>query len=132
MLYLGADDEVAEFNKFGFSFDEEDKFNKLDVKKGPDRFRMGYYEVCLEDFNYRSLWDLAELLDEHDYRLVDAEASGLTYYSPDSRVEVYLDEVSNAQDEICKIMILRGELTEGELPGAEREVRALFYELMPE
>ena len=128
MSYIATDKKVAELG-FSFSFDEDDKFSKVDIKKGPDRFRMGYHEVCLEGYHYRSLWDLPESLEEHDYRLVDAEATGLTYYSPDGKTEVYLDEVSNVRDGICRIMILRGELTEGELPETEEEIRTLFYDL---
>jgi hypothetical protein len=128
MSYIATDEKVAEFG-FSFSFDEDDKFNKVDTKKGPDRFRMGYHEICLEGYNYRSLWDLTESLEEHDYRLVDAEATGLTYYSPDGKTEVYLDELLDAPDEACRVMILRGELMQDELPGAEQEVRALFYGL---
>ena len=128
MSYIGAEEEVAEFG-FGFSFNEEDKFKKVDVKKDQDRFRMGYHEICLEGFDYQSLWDLAESLEERDYRLVDAEATGLTYYSPDGKTEVYLDEVLDAPDDVCRVMILRGELMEDELSGAEQEVKALFYGL---
>ncbi len=128
MSYIGADKEVAEFG-FGFSFKQEDKYKKVDVKRGQDRFRMGYQEVCLEGFNYRSLWDLAESLEEHGYHLVDAEATGLTYYSRDGKTEVYIDEVLDAEDEVCRIKILRGELMEDELPEAEQKVKALFYGL---
>jgi len=129
MSYIATTEEVTEFGKFSFSFDEEDNFNEVDVKRGPDRFRMGYQEVCLKGHNVRSMWDLAESLEEHGYRLVDAEATGLTYYSPDGKTEVYLDEVLNAEDEVRRVMILRGELTEGVLPRVEGEVRALFYGL---
>ena len=133
MAYIVADEEVAEVEfGFGLSLKDEDKFKKVDVKKGPDRWRMGYQEVCLEGHNYRPLWDLAESLEENGYRLVDAEETGLTYYSPDGKTEVYLDEVLNAEDEVCRVMILRGELTEDELPVVEGEIRALFYEMTPE
>ena len=128
MLYTGVDEILAEFG-FGFSFDDEGEFKKVDVKKDRDRFKMGYYEVCLEGFDYHSLWDLAESFEELDYRLVDAEATGLTYYSPDGKTEVYLDEVLDTEDEVCRIRILRGELMEDELPGVEGEIRALFYEM---
>ena len=128
MSYIATDEKLVEFG-FSFSFDEDDKFEKIDIKKGPDRFRTGYHEVCLEGYNYRSLWDLAESLEEHDYRLVDVEATGLTYYSPDGKTEVYLDEVSNVRDKICRIMILRGKLMEDEFPEADQKVKALFYDL---
>ena len=49
MAYIVADEEVAEFEfGFGLSLKDEDKIEKVDVKKGPDRWRMGYQEVCLE------------------------------------------------------------------------------------
>jgi len=59
MLYIATTEEVTGFGKFSFSFDEEHNFNEVDVKKGPDRFRMGYQEVCLKGHNVRSMWDLA-------------------------------------------------------------------------
>lgn len=126
MSYIATTEEVTEFGKFSFSFDEEDNFNELDVKKGPDRFRMGYQEVCLKGHNAHSIWDLAESLEGKGYRLVDAEETGLTYYSSDAKTEIYLDQVLNAGNEMCRIMILRGELTEDELPEVEQKVRALF------
>ncbi len=129
MSYIATTDEVTEFGKFSFSFDEENNFNELDVKKGPDRFRMGYKEVSLNGHNARSMWDLAESLEGKGYRLVDAEETGLTYYSADGKTEIYLDEELNAGNEMCKIMILRGELTENRLPDAEDELKTLFYEL---
>ena len=129
MSYIATTDEVTEFGKFSFSFDEEDNFNKVDVKKGPDRFRMGYQEVCLKGHNAHSMWDLAESLEGKGYRLVDAEETGLTYYSLDRKTEIYLDEVLNAGNEMSKIMILRGELTEDKLPDVEDELKTLFYEL---
>jgi len=129
MSYKATTEEVTEFGKFSFSFDEEENFNDVHVKRGPDRFRMGYQEVCLRGHNVRSMWDLAESLEGKGYRLVDAEETGLTYYSPDGKTEIYLDEVLNAGDEMCRIMILRGELTEDKLPDAEDELKTLFYEL---
>lgn len=129
MSYIATSEEVTEFGKFSFSFDEEDNFDKIDVKKGPDRFRMGYQEVCLKGYNVHSIWDLAESLEGKGYRLVDAEETGLTYYSPDGKTEIYLDEELDAGDEKCRIMILRGELTENKLPDTEDELKALFYEL---
>jgi hypothetical protein len=129
MSYIATTEEVTEFGKFSFSFDEEDTFNEVDVKRGPDRFRMGYQEVCLKGHNFRSMWDLAESLEGKGYRLVDAEETGLTYYSPDGKTEIYLDEVLNAGNEMCRIMILRGELIEDKLPDAEDELKTLFYEL---
>ncbi len=129
MSYLATTEEVTELGKFSFSFDEEDNFNEVDVKKGPDRFRMGYQEVCLKGHNARSMWDLAESLEGKGYRLVDAEETGLTYYSPDGKTEIYLDEELNAGNEMCRIMILRGELTEDILSDAEDDLKALFYEL---
>ena len=129
MSYIATDEEAAELNKFSFSFDRADNLNQVDVKMGPDRFRMGYHEVCLKGYNFGTIWELAESLEENSYRLVDAEATGLTYYSPDGKTEVYLDEVSDGSNEMCRIMILRGELTEGKLPMAKQGVRALFYDL---
>ena len=130
MSYVVADEEVAEVEfGFGLRLKDEDKFEKVDVKKGPDRWRMGYQEVCLEGHNYRPLWDLAGPLEKNGYRLVDAEETGLTYYSRDGKTEVYIDEVLNTEDEVCRIRILRGELMEDELPGVEGEIRALFYEM---
>ena len=115
MVYIVADEEVSEL-EFGFGF-------------SPDRWRMGYQEVCLEGHNYRPLWDLAESLEKNGYRLVDAEETGLTYYSSDGKTEVYIDEVLDTEDEMCRIRILRGELTEDELPEVEGEVSALFDEM---
>ena len=129
MSYIATTEEVADFGKFSFSFDEEDNFNELDVKKGPDRFRMDYQEVCLKGHNARSMWNLAESLEDKGYRLVDAEETGLTYYSADGKTEIYLDEEPNVGNEMSRIMILRGELTEDKLPDAEDELKALFYEL---
>jgi len=93
---------------------------------------MGYQEVCLEGHDYRPLWDLAGPLEKNGYKLVDAEETGLTYYSRDGKTEVYIDEVWDTEDEVCSIRILRGELTEDELPGVEGEIRALFYEMTSE
>jgi hypothetical protein len=129
MSYIATTEEVKDFGKFSFSFDEEDNFNEVDVKRGPDRFRMDYQEVSLKGHNFRSMWDLVESLEDKGYRLVDAEETGLTYYSPDGKTEIYLDEVLNSGNEMCRIMILLGGLTEGELPQAEQEVKALFYGL---
>ena len=129
MSYITTTEEITDFGKFSFSFDKEDNSNELDVKKGPDRFRMGYQEVCLGGRNPRSMWDLADSLEGKGYRLVDAEATGLTYYSPDGKTEIYLDSTPKAGDEMCRLMILRGELTEHDLPRAEDELRTLFYEL---
>ena len=86
-------------------------------------------EVCLKGHNFHSMWDLAESLEDKGYRLVDAEETGLTYYLPDVKAEVYMDEVLDAPDDICRVMILRGELMENELPEVEQEVKALFYGL---
>jgi hypothetical protein len=72
---------------------------------------------------------LAESLEENGYRLVDAEAGGLTYYSSDGKTEVYLDEVPNARDSMCRVMMLRGELSEGALPLTEQQLRALYRDL---
>jgi hypothetical protein len=129
MPYIATTEEFTDIDKFSFCFDEEDNFSEVDVKRGPDRFRMGYQEVCLKGYNIRSMWDLAESLEGKGHRLVDAEETGLTYYSPDGKTEIYLDEVLNSGNEMCRIMILLGELTEGELPQAEQEVKALFYGL---
>lgn len=123
MPYVATDQEVEEFNRIRLGLD------RADVKRGPDRFRMGYHEVRLEGYNCRSLYDLAETLEEKGYRLVDAEAGGLTYYSPDGKTEVYLDQVANAREPVCRIMMLRGELTEGALPLIEQQLRALYYDL---
>ena len=123
MPYTATDQEVEEFNKFRLGF------NEVDVKTGPDRFRMGYHEVCLEAFNSRSMYELAESLEDNGFRLVDGEAGGLTYYSPDGKTEIYLDEVPNARDPMCRVMILRGELSEGTLPLTEQQLRALYSEL---
>ena len=129
MSYITSPEEVTNFGKFSFSFDEEDNFNELDVKKGPDRFRMGYQEVCLKGNNVHSIWELAESIECKGYRLVDAEETGLMYYSADGTTEIYLDEKLNAGNEMSRIMILRGELTEDTLPDAEDDLKALFYEL---
>jgi len=129
MSYIASDEQVADSNKFSFRFDEAEDFRQVDVKRGQDRFRQDYHEVCLTGYRHQRPWDLADWLEENSYRLVDAEATGLTYYSPDGKTEVYLDEASNVRNEMCRLMILRGELTEGELPTAEQEVRALFYDL---
>ena len=123
MSYVATDEETAGLKKLRLDFDG------VDVKRGPDRFRMGYHKVCLEGYNSRTLEDLSESLEGKGCRIVDAEAGGLTYYSPDGKIEVYLDEVTNIRNKMCRIMILRGELTEGELPVAEWKVRALFYDL---
>ena len=64
MSYIATTEEVTEFGKFSFGFDEEDNFSELDVKKGPDRFRMGFQEVCLKGHNVRSMWDLANDKDK--------------------------------------------------------------------
>lgn len=129
MSYIAISENVAELGKFSFGFNEEDNFDKIEVKKGPDRFRMGYQEVCLKGHDVRSIWDLAESLEGKGYRLVDAEETGLTYYSADGKTEIYLDEELNAGNQMCRIMILRGELTEDKLPDAEDELKTLFYEL---
>jgi len=129
MSYIATTEGVTDFCKFSFSFNEEDNFNEVDVKRGPDRFRMGYQEVCLKGHNIRSMWDLAESLEGKGYRLVDAEETGLTYYSPDGKTEIYLDEVLDVGNEMCRIMLLRGELTEDKLPDAENELKTLLYEL---
>ena len=56
MSYVVADEEVAELEfGFGLSLNDEDKFEKVDVRRGSDRWRMGYQEVCLEGHNYRPL-----------------------------------------------------------------------------
>ena len=129
MSYITTTEEITDFGKFSFSFDKEDNSNELDVKKGPDRFRLGYQEVCLKGYNVRSMWDLAESLEEKGYTLVDAEETGLTYYSVDGKTEIYLDEKQNTGNEMCRIMILRGELTEDKLQDTEDELTTLFYEL---
>ena len=129
MPYIATSEKVSDFGKFSFSFDEEDNFNKLDVKRGPDRFRMGYQEVCLKGHHAHSMWDMAESLEDKGYRLVDAEENGLTYYSADGKTEIYLDEELNAGNEMSRVMILRGELTEDKLPDTEDELKNLFYEL---
>lgn len=123
MPYVATDQKVEELNKFRLGL------TPVDVKRGSDRFRMGYHEVCLEGYNSRSLWDLAESLEENGYRLVDAEAGGLTYYSPDGKTEIYLDEVANAGDPMCRVMMLRGELSEGALPLIEQQLKALYHDL---
>jgi hypothetical protein len=129
MSYIATGEEVTELGKFGFSLDEDESFSQVDVKTGADRFRMGYQEVCLRGQNPGSMWDLADSLEGRGYRLVDAEATGLTYYSPDGKTEIYLDTTPKSEDEMCWIMILRGELAEDDLPTAEDELRTLFYEL---
>jgi len=129
MSYVPTSEKGEEFGQFSFSLDEENNFNEVNVKRRPDRFRIGYQEVCLKGQNAHSMWDLAESLEGKGYRLVDAEQTGLTYYSPDGRTEIYLDEVLNAGNEMCRIMILRGELAEDKLPDAEVELRTIFYEL---
>ena len=122
MPYVATDQEVEELKKVRLGLDQ------VDVKTGPDRFRMGYHEVCLEAFDSRSLYDLAGSLEENGFRLVDCEAGGLTYYSPDSKTEVYLDELPNARDPMCRVMMLRGELSEGALPLTEQQLRALYHD----
>ena len=129
MPYKSTTEEVADFGGFSFSFDKEYNSNEVDVTKGPDRFRMDYQEVCIKGHNVHSMWDLAESLEEKGYRLVDAEETGLTFYSTDGKTEIYLDEKQNAGNEMCRIMILRGELTEDKLQDAEDELKTLFYKL---
>ena len=124
MPYIATGEEVTEFGKFSFSFNNEDDFKEVDVKRGPDRSRMGYQEVCLKAHNLRSMWDLAESVEDKGYRLVDAEETGLTYYSPDGKTEIYLDEVLDAGNEMSRVMILRGELTGDKLPDTEDELKA--------
>ena len=123
MSYVASDGEVAEFNKFRFEFDQ------VDVKRGPDRFKRGYHEVCLNGYNPRTLEDLSESLEENGYRLMAADPFSLTYYSPDGKTKIYLDEESHIRSEMCRITVIRGGLTEGELPVAEQEVIAFFYDL---
>lgn len=110
MPYVATDQEIEKFNKFRLGLD------RVDVETGPDRFRMGYHEVCLEAYNSRSLYDLAESLEENGFRLADGEAGGLTYCSPDGKTEVYLDEILNPRVPMCRVMMLRGELRDGSLP----------------
>lgn len=126
MSYIVADEEATELNEFCFDF------GHVDVKRGPDRFRSGYQEVCLKGYNSRTLWDLSESLEKNDYRLMNADPFGLTYYSPDSETKIYLNEDPIVRSEMCVLTVLRGGLTESQLPVAEQEVIALFYELTPE
>ena len=75
MPYIATTEKVADFGKFSFSFDEEDNLNEVDVKRGPDRFRMDYQKVCLKSHNAHSMWDLAESLEGKGYRLVDRKVA---------------------------------------------------------
>jgi len=123
MSYTAIDEEVAKLKKFKFDFDG------VDVERKPDRFRMGYHEIHLQGYNCRTLDNLSESLEESGYRLVNGSPLSLTYCSPDSKTKIYLDEESIVRSEMCRITVLRGGLTEGELPVAEQEVIALFYDL---
>ena len=123
MSYAATDEEVAELKKFRLDFDG------VDVKKGPDRFRMGYHEVCLKGYNSRTLEDLSESLEEDGYRLMRGGPFNLTYCSPDGKTKIYLDEESIVRSEMCRITVLKGGLTEGQLPVAEQEVIAFFCDL---
>ncbi len=123
MSYAVADDKVAELKKFRLDFDG------VDVQKRPDRFRRGYHELHLIGYNPRTPEDLSESLEENGYRLMGASPFSLSYCSPDGRTEIYLDEDSVVRSQMCKITVLRGGLTEGELPVAEQEIIALFYDL---
>jgi len=119
------DVEMAELKELGFGID----FLQADIKKYPDRLRRGYYEIYLETYDPRPMEFPGETLERKDCELVDWKTDSLTYYSPDGRTAVYLDKVWNFLNEVCKITIVRGGLSEGELPEAEREVMGLFYEL---
>ncbi len=123
MSYAVADDKVAELKKFRLDFDG------VDVKKRPDRFRRAYHELHLIGYNPRTLEDLSESLEENGYKLVDIEEDGFTYYSKDGKTEVYLDRVWNTENQVSKVMMLRGKLSEDDLPLAEQQLRALYNTL---
>ena len=124
MSYTATDQEVEQLSKFRLGAGE------LDIKTGPDRFRADYQEVCLEGYSCHGLYDLAESLEKNGFKLVDGEAGGLTYYSPDGKTEIYLDEIANVRGPpMCKVMMLRGELSEGALPLVESQLRALYNDL---
>lgn len=120
MPYAATAQEIEEFSEFKLAFD------KVNVQRGSDRFRKGYHEVCLEAYNSSSLDDLADSLEENGYKLVDIEEGGFTYYSKDGKTEVYLDRVWNTEDQVSRVMMLRGKLSEDDLPVTEQQLRALY------
>jgi hypothetical protein len=123
MSYVATDEEATGLKKLGLDFDG------VDVKRGPDRSRMGYHEVHLEGYNSRTLEDLSESLEKNGYRLMKANPFSLTYCSPDGKTRIDLDEEPIARSEMCRITVLKGGLTEGQLPVAEQELISLFYDL---
>lgn len=116
------DSETGELDDFGFDLD----FYDVDVKKSPDRSKRGYFEVSLESYTPSSMWLLALLLEENGYMFASGGRDSLRYCSPDGKTRVCLDEAGNLPDRSCRIIIRKGELTEDQLPEAEREIRVLF------
>ena len=122
MTHLITDDKVEGFSRFRCDADH------VDVKRGSDRFRNGYHEICLKGYNSRSMEDLAETLQEDGYRLMKGDRFSLTYGAPDGRTRINLEEESDVRSEYRMMTILRGGLTEDELPVAEQEVISFFYD----
>ncbi|MBW2321134.1 MAG: hypothetical protein JRF31_09900 [Deltaproteobacteria bacterium] len=123
MAYVAAVDEEIAANNFGFELDG------VDIKRGPDRFRKGSHEVCLKGYNSRRLDDMAETLEANGYRYSVGDRFGLTYYSPDVKTRIQLQDDSIVRSEWSVITVIKGGLMEEELPVAEQEVISLFYDL---
>jgi len=113
MSYAAVDEEAGPFNKFRSELDE------VDVKRGPDKFRKGFYEICLTGYNSHTLDDMAESLEENGYRFIDGDPFGLTYCSPDGKIRIDMKDDSVVRSEWSIVTIIRGGLTEDELPVAE-------------
>ena len=123
MTHVTTDDKVEGFSRFRFDLDH------VDMKKGPDRFRNGYHEICLKGYNSRSMENLAEWFHQNGYIPMDSNRFSLTYHSPDGKARINLAEESVTRSEYRIMTILRGGLIEDDLPVAEQEVISLFYDL---
>ena len=101
----------------------------VDVKVRPDKYKTGYHEACLQGYTCRSMTDLAEALQSSGYALTKGDRFALTYEAPDGRTRIDLDEPEMSRSECRKMKILKGELTEDELPVVKQELISLFYDL---
>jgi len=125
MVYLATDGEIAMLSNPRYQSGDVGAYT------GPDRFRCCYTadkEASVMGFKYSHIDEVCEDLEAIGYRVSDRDFDmrGFTYRSPDGKTEVFVDEVMGMKDDITRVLIIRGQLSDDELTQGEKEAMMVF------
>jgi|GEM_PF-3550431 len=125
MSYMASPEEVAMFETPRY------QSHSVGAELGFDRFcspDSSYNEASVFAFKFADIEDVCASLEDMGYAQSDMDFNeqGFTYTSPDGQTEVYVDTVVGVNDDITRVWIRRGKISEEEVEAGRKDVTGLF------